>query len=326
MRPVAAGIHLVAGDRQGLSASAPQRGPAPGSGPGCEAGRSIATLSDGGATRPPRRVARAAGGLADEHEATGDVAGALDRTAARAARRAPRAVSGGLGRTAVSSAAARLPLARVAALLEIDEPVYARGRGPATAPAHRRRQPALRAAADRPAARARSKRSSTRWRDGRTLGDHGGACRATAGAPGDVAVERGNLKVFLGMAAGVGKTYRMLQEGRAEAEDGRDVVIGYLEPHGREETVEQAGDLEFVPRRQVHLPRHRSSRRWTSRPSSPRAPRPRADRRARPHERPGARAREALRGRRGRARRRHRRLLDRQRPAPREPQRPASAS
>ena len=71
------------------------------------------------------------------------------------------------------------------------------------------------------------------------------------GRPGDVAVERGNLKVFLGMAAGVGKTYRMLQEGRAEVEDGRDVVVGYLEPHGREETVEQVGDLEFVPRRQV---------------------------------------------------------------------------
>ena len=67
----------------------------------------------------------------------------------------------------------------------------------------------------------------------------------------DVAeTERGSLKVFLGMAAGVGKTYRMLQEGRAEAEDGRDVVVGYLEPHGRKETVEQAGDLEFVPRRE----------------------------------------------------------------------------
>jgi two-component system, OmpR family, sensor histidine kinase KdpD len=69
--------------------------------------------------------------------------------------------------------------------------------------------------------------------------------------PVDAAVERGNLKVFLGMAAGVGKTYRMLQEGQAEAEEGRDVVVGYLEPHGRRETVEQVGDLEFVPRRQV---------------------------------------------------------------------------
>ena len=65
--------------------------------------------------------------------------------------------------------------------------------------------------------------------------------------PVDAIVERGNLKVFLGMAAGVGKTYRMLQEGRAEAEEGRDVVVGYLEPHGRKETVEQVGDLEIRP-------------------------------------------------------------------------------
>jgi two-component system sensor histidine kinase KdpD len=62
---------------------------------------------------------------------------------------------------------------------------------------------------------------------------------------------RGHHKVFLGMAAGVGKTYRMLQEGQAEAESGRDVVIGYLEPHGRRETLEQAMGLEVVPRRRV---------------------------------------------------------------------------
>jgi two-component system, OmpR family, sensor histidine kinase KdpD len=67
----------------------------------------------------------------------------------------------------------------------------------------------------------------------------------------DSGVERGSLKVFLGMAAGVGKTYRMLQEGRAEADAGRDVVVGYLEPHGRAETVAQADGLEFVPRRRV---------------------------------------------------------------------------
>ncbi len=53
------------------------------------------------------------------------------------------------------------------------------------------------------------------------------------------------------MAPGVGKTYRMLQEGSAEAENGRDVVIGYLEPHGRTETVVQAEGLETVPRRTV---------------------------------------------------------------------------
>jgi two-component system sensor histidine kinase KdpD len=61
----------------------------------------------------------------------------------------------------------------------------------------------------------------------------------------------GRHKIFLGMAAGVGKTYRMLQEGRAEAEAGRDVVIGYLEPHDRAETTAQAAGLELVPRRRV---------------------------------------------------------------------------
>jgi len=49
------------------------------------------------------------------------------------------------------------------------------------------------------------------------------------------------------MAAGVGKTYRMLQEGRQAQEEGRDVVIGYLEPHERPETVAQARGLEVVP-------------------------------------------------------------------------------
>jgi two-component system sensor histidine kinase KdpD len=63
---------------------------------------------------------------------------------------------------------------------------------------------------------------------------------------------RGRLKVFIGMAAGVGKTYRMLQEGQAEAEAGRDVVVGYLEPHGRAETEVLANGLEVVPRRRVY--------------------------------------------------------------------------
>jgi two-component system, OmpR family, sensor histidine kinase KdpD len=63
--------------------------------------------------------------------------------------------------------------------------------------------------------------------------------------------DRGHLKVFIGMAPGVGKTYRMLQEGAAEADSGRDVAIGYLEPHGRAETVAQAEGLEIIPRRPV---------------------------------------------------------------------------
>jgi two-component system sensor histidine kinase KdpD len=62
---------------------------------------------------------------------------------------------------------------------------------------------------------------------------------------------RGSHRVFLGMAAGVGKTYRMLQEGYSESENGRDVVIGYLEAHGRRETEELGRDLEAVPRQRL---------------------------------------------------------------------------
>src|SRR5690242_10429408 len=50
------------------------------------------------------------------------------------------------------------------------------------------------------------------------------------------------------MAAGVGKTYRMLQEGQQAQGEGRDVVIGYLEPHERPETAVLAEGLEVVPR------------------------------------------------------------------------------
>jgi two-component system sensor histidine kinase KdpD len=61
----------------------------------------------------------------------------------------------------------------------------------------------------------------------------------------------GRYKIFLGMAAGVGKTYRMLAEAQAEAEAGRDVVIGLLETHGRKDTAKLAEGLERVPRRRV---------------------------------------------------------------------------
>jgi len=53
------------------------------------------------------------------------------------------------------------------------------------------------------------------------------------------------------MAPGVGKTYQMLEEAHEEKERGRDVVIGYLEPHGRRETQSQAAGLELVPRRRL---------------------------------------------------------------------------
>ncbi|MGO9321473.1 MAG: histidine kinase [Solirubrobacteraceae bacterium] len=61
----------------------------------------------------------------------------------------------------------------------------------------------------------------------------------------------GRLKVYIGMAAGVGKTYRMLLEGHAEQEAGRDVVIGLLETHGRDETARVAEGLPIIPRRRV---------------------------------------------------------------------------
>jgi two-component system, OmpR family, sensor histidine kinase KdpD len=59
---------------------------------------------------------------------------------------------------------------------------------------------------------------------------------------------RGHYRILVGMAAGVGKTYRMLQEGQAAKAEGRDVVIGYLEPHDRPETSALAEGLEVVPR------------------------------------------------------------------------------
>ncbi len=62
---------------------------------------------------------------------------------------------------------------------------------------------------------------------------------------------RGTHKIFLGMAPGVGKTYQMLEEAHEEKNSGRDVVIGYLEPHGRPETLAQAEGLETVPRRRL---------------------------------------------------------------------------
>ncbi len=61
---------------------------------------------------------------------------------------------------------------------------------------------------------------------------------------------RGKHKIFIGMAPGVGKTYRMLEEGYALKQEGIDVVIGLLETHGRKETAEKAERLEIVPRKQ----------------------------------------------------------------------------
>jgi two-component system sensor histidine kinase KdpD len=64
-------------------------------------------------------------------------------------------------------------------------------------------------------------------------------------------VARGHYRILVGMAPGVGKTYRMLQEGHQAKALGRDVVIGYLEPHDRPETSALAEGLQVVPRLRV---------------------------------------------------------------------------
>jgi two-component system, OmpR family, sensor histidine kinase KdpD len=62
---------------------------------------------------------------------------------------------------------------------------------------------------------------------------------------------RGSLKVYLGYAAGVGKTFQMLADGGAAAQRGVDVVIAYFQPHARPDTIEKSQGLEIVPHRKI---------------------------------------------------------------------------
>lgn len=62
---------------------------------------------------------------------------------------------------------------------------------------------------------------------------------------------KGIFKIYLGYSPGVGKTYRMLQEGNKMLEDGEDIVIGYVEDHDRLETRQQIGKLEIIERTKV---------------------------------------------------------------------------
>ncbi|HEV3382419.1 MAG TPA: histidine kinase, partial [Trebonia sp.] len=63
--------------------------------------------------------------------------------------------------------------------------------------------------------------------------------------------QRGQLRIYLGAAAGVGKTYAMLNEGHRRAERGADVVVAFAETHGRKHTADQLGGLEAVPRARI---------------------------------------------------------------------------
>src|SRR3954447_25952250 len=61
----------------------------------------------------------------------------------------------------------------------------------------------------------------------------------------------GRLRIFVGAAPGVGKTYEMLQQARARKKDGYDIIIGVVETHGRRETEALLDGLELVPRRRI---------------------------------------------------------------------------
>ena len=65
-------------------------------------------------------------------------------------------------------------------------------------------------------------------------------------------MERGRLRVYLGAAPGVGKTFAMLDEAQRRHERGTDVVVGLIETHGRPNTIKAIGDLEILPRRTIH--------------------------------------------------------------------------
>jgi two-component system, OmpR family, sensor histidine kinase KdpD len=62
---------------------------------------------------------------------------------------------------------------------------------------------------------------------------------------------RGSLRVYLGYAAGVGKTFQMLADGHAAAQRGVDIVIAYFQPHARPDTIERAQGLKLVPHRKI---------------------------------------------------------------------------
>ena len=78
------------------------------------------------------------------------------------------------------------------------------------------------------------------------------AAREVRNAATDGVVEAaGHFRIYLGAAAGVGKTYAMLNEGHRRRDRGTDVVVGFVECHGRQRTEEMIGDLEVVPRKKV---------------------------------------------------------------------------
>ena len=74
---------------------------------------------------------------------------------------------------------------------------------------------------------------------------------ATAAVPAPAVVGRGHLRVFLGATPGSGKTFAMLREAHDRRSQGEDVVVGYVETHGRKLTEQAIGSLEVIPRLQA---------------------------------------------------------------------------
>ena len=95
--------------------------------------------------------------------------------------------------------------------------------------------------ADGDGQRGRAARTSKNQRPRRQA--RGLAARRSKGRPG-----RGHLRIYLGAAAGVGKTYAMLGEGHRRAERGADVVVAFAETHGRPQTAALLDGLEIIPR------------------------------------------------------------------------------
>ena len=132
---------------------------------------------------------------------------------------------------------------------------------------------------------------------------------------------RGRLRVYLGAAPGVGKTFAMLDEGHRRAERGTDVVVGFVETHGRAHTADKLDGLEVMPRALGHLPRSAVHRARPAPPSSRERPEVALVDELAHTNVDGSRERETLAGRPGAARRRHRRDQHGERPAPRVAQR-----
>ena len=132
--------------------------------------------------------------------------------------------------------------------------------------------------------------------------------------------KRGELRIYLGAAPGVGKTFAMLGEAHRRVERGTDVVAAVVETHGRKKTADlldrhrdRPAELHRIPGKQVPRARRRGGAEAGASGG--------AGRRARPHQHPGQQEPQTLAGRRGAARRRDHRDHDGQRPASGEPQR-----